>query len=284
MKKHKDFGMSAKIKALFSQVQNIPQISEVIRALINQLNDPDICLKEVARNVEKEQLISIKVLRLVNSASFGLAKKISSIEEAVVLLGVGKLKTMVIASGIVSAVCKIDNFDINQFWRESFSTASYAKWLANESDCNVDVAFTAGLLSSLGTILIHLGLEKEAMDIEQRIKNGHARPFIEKMRLGFTSQDVSAELCKVWRFSDELIIPVAQCAEPLLAEPVSKMACIIFLARLLSFAKATEMTEEEIMCSIPVEIIDQLGLSEAFFKENITALLALESGLDGLLD
>jgi len=276
--------MSAKIQDLFSQVQNIPQISEVVRDLINQLNDPEIDLKEIARNVEKEPLISIKVLRLVNSASFGLAKKIVSIEDAVVLLGMGRLKPLVIASGIVSSVCKIDNFDINQFWLDSFSTASYAKWLANESDCNVDVAFTAGLLSNLGVILIRLGLEKQATDIEQRIRQGHERSFIEKMRLGFTSQDVSAELCRIWKFSDELIIPLAQCGEPLIAEPVSKMACIIFIARFLSSSKSAEMTEEEILALISVETIEQLGLSEVFFKENLTELLLLESGLEGLLD
>ena len=271
------------MKKLFSQVHNIPQISEVIRVLINQLNDPDIDLKEIARNVEKEQLISVKVLRLVNSASFGLRKKISSIEEAVVLLGMGRLKTLVVASGIVSSVSKIESFDINQFWIESFSTATYAKWLANESQCNTDIAFTAGLLSGLGTILIHLGLEKESLEIDQQVGEGHPRAFVEKMRLGYTSQDVSAELCKLWKFSDDLIIPVTQCNEPLLADPVSKIACIVFVARLISFYKIKQLTEDEILVLIPSEIIDQLALPEDFFKEKLAELLALESGLEGLL-
>ena len=275
--------MSSKMKKLFSQVHNIPQISEVIRVLINQLNDPDIDLKEIARNVEKEQLISVKVLRLVNSASFGLRKKISSIEEAVVLLGMGRLKTLVVASGIVSSVSKIENFDINQFWIESFSTATYAKWLANESQCNTDIAFTAGLLSGLGTILIHLGREKESLEIDQQVGEGQPRAFVEKMRLGYTSQDVSAELCKLWKFSDDLIIPVTQCNEPLLADPVSKISCIVFVARLISFYKIKQLTEDEILVLIPSEIIDQLALPEDFFKEKLAELLALESGLEGLL-
>jgi HD-like signal output (HDOD) protein len=276
--------MSAKINKLFSQVNNIPQISEVIRVLINQLNDPDIDLNEITQNVEKEQVIAVKVLRLVNSASFGLPKKVASIKEAVILLGMGRLKTLVIASGIVSSASKIDNFDINQFWLNSFSTASYAKWLASESGCNVDIAFTAGLLSGLGTVLIHLGQEKAALDIEQRIKEGHSRPSLEKMRLGYTSQEVSAELCKLWKFSDQLIIPVAQCTEPLLAEPVSKISCTVFIARLIASAKVAQLTEDEILPLISAEIIEQLRLPEGFFKENLAELLVLESGLEGLLD
>jgi len=276
--------MKSKIDKLFSQIQNIPQISEVIRILINQLNDPDIDLKEIARNVEKEQVISVKVLRLVNSASFALPKKVGSIEEAVILLGMGKLKTLVIASGIVSSVSKIDNFDINQFWTDSFSTATYAKWLANASGCNTDIAFTAGLLSSLGTILIHLAHEKEALEIEDRIKLGNPRSFVEKMRLGYTSMDVSAELCRVWKFSDELITPVAQCAEPLLADPVSKIACSVFIARIISNCKATQMTEDDTLALLSPDIIEQLGFPETFFNENLADIMALESGLEGLLD
>ncbi len=275
--------MSSKMGKLFSQVHNIPQISEVVRVLINQLNDPDIDLKEIARNVEKEQLISVKVLRLVNSASFALPKKIASIEEAVILLGMSRLKTLVVASGIVSSVSKIENFDINQFWVDSFSTASYAKWIANETDCNADIAFTAGLLSGLGTILIHLGQAKESLEINKRIEEGHARAFVEKMRLGYTSQDVSAELCKLWKFSDDLILPVAQSNEPLLAKPVSKIACCVFLARLIASSKAAQLPETDVLSLIPIEILEQLGVSEGFIEQNLAKLLALESGLEGLL-
>ena len=276
--------MSAKIKKLFKQVHKIPQVPEVVRILISQLNDPNVNLNDIASNVEKEQLIALKVLRLVNSASFGLPKKIASIEEAVVMLGMVKLRTLVIASGIVSSVSDINNFDIKQFWLDSFCTANYAKWLANEAKCDGDIAFTTGLISGLGSVLIHMGLAKESADIEKKIQDGHARPYIEKMRLGFTGQDVCAELCRIWKFSDDLILPVAQCGEPLIAEPVSKIACAVYVARFLSNCVKEKMTEEDILQSIPIEVTEQLGLSEAFFKKNLAEILAMESGLDGLLD
>jgi len=276
--------MSNKIEALFSQVQNVPQIPEVIRILINQLNNSDIDLKEIARNVEKEQIISAKVLRLVNSASFGLPKKITSIEEAVILLGMGKLKILVIASGIVSSVPKIDNFDITRFWLDSFSTATYARWLSNASGCDADTAFTTGLLSGLGTILIHLGETNKAIEIERLIKEEeYFRPFVEKTILGFCSQDVSAELCRFWKFSEDLITPVGQCGEPLLGNPISKIACCVFIARLISNCKATEKTEEQTVALIPTEMIELLGFPETFFKEKMGDIMALESGLESLL-
>lgn len=277
--------MSKNISSLFTEVNHVPQIAEVIRILINQLNDPDIDLREIAKNVEKEQIISLKVLRLVNSASFGLRNKISSIEEAVVLLGMIKLKTLVIASGIVSSVPQIENFDIKQFWLNSFSTATYARWLANASGSNADMAFTAGLLSDLGTILIHLGLPTESLEINRLMEEGdHTRSFIEQGLLGFTSQDVSAELCRHWKFSDDLILPIAQSADPLKADPSSKIACSIYIARQISLCIANKMTEEQTLPLIPADIIQLLGFPELFFQEKLGDIMALESGLEGLLD
>jgi HD-like signal output (HDOD) protein len=274
----------SKVNKLFEQLHRVPQIPEVVRILINQFNDPDTEIKDIARNVEKEQIISLKVLRLVNSAYFSLPKKIDSIEEAVIMLGLNQLKTLIIASGIVSTIPEIEGFNIKNFWLVSFCTATYAKWLATKSHCDENIAFTAGLISGLGTILIHLGQPKEAAEVELHIKEGHFRPFVEKMRLGYTSQDVTAELCRQWNFSDDLITSVAQCGEPMLADPASKTACAVFIARYLSTCKYSNMLENEIFETMPVEITEQLGLPDAFFKENLSETLALESGLDGLLN
>jgi HD-like signal output (HDOD) protein len=274
----------SKINNLFEQLHKVPQIPEVVRILINQFYDPDIEIKDIAKNVEKEQVISLKVLRLVNSAYFSLPKKIDSIEEAVVMLGLNQMKILVIASGIVSTVPEIEGFNIKQFWLNSFCTATYAKWLATKAHCNENIAYTAGLISGLGTILIHLGQAKEAAEVELHIKEGHSRPFVEKMRLGYTSQDVTAELCRLWNFSDDLITSVAQSGEPMLADPASKIACTVFIARYLSTCKYSNMLENEIFQTMPFDIAEQLGLPDAFFKENLTETLALESGLDGLLN
>ncbi|MCF6251483.1 MAG: HDOD domain-containing protein [Methylococcaceae bacterium] len=276
--------MASKIKKLFTQVHKVPQVPEVIRILINQFNDPNVEMRDIARNVEKEPVISLKVLRLVNSAAYGLPKKLGSIEEAVVMLGMTKLKTLVIASGIVSAMPEIEDFDIKQFWLDSFSTASYAKWLANETGNDADIAFTAGLISDLGRVLIRLGLAKEAKEIERRVSEGHSRAFVEKMRLSFTSQEVSAELCRLWKFSDALIIPVEQSAEPLQSDPVSKIACIVYIARFISSSKSSGMLPDDMLQAMPADATEQLGLAGDFFKQKLEDLLALESGLDGLLD
>jgi HD-like signal output (HDOD) protein len=276
--------MKLQINQLFEQIHNVPQVPEVVRLLITQLTDPNAKFDDIAKNVEKEQIISMKVLRLVNSAHFGLSKKIGSIDDAVVMLGMSKLKTLVIASGIVSSVPDIPNFDVNEFWANSFRTATYAKWLAEEIKLdNADMIFTAGLISGLGTILLYLGDAKVANEIDQHVKAGDSRYDYESKRLGFTSQEVCAELCSRWNFSEELVNTIAKSGAPLNAGELSLPACVVYVARYISDCSGAEMNEEDMLAHFPSKEWLQLRLDENHLEKKISEILALESGLEGLV-
>lgn len=276
--------MKTEINKLFDQIHNVPQVPEVVRTLISQLNDPNANFSDIAKNIEKEQIISLKVLRLVNSAHFGLSKKIGSIDNAVGMLGMSKLKTLVIASGIVSSVPDIPNFDIKTFWADSFNTATYAKWLAEQANIEEsDMVFTAGLLNALGTILLYLGDSKAANEIQQHVKAGENRYQYEQKRLGFTTLEVCTELCKRWHFSDELVDTVAQSGNPLEAEDVSLPACAVYIARYISESNHSEVSEEDRLTGFPEKEWQQLGFNIDNIATKLPEIAALESGLEGWL-
>jgi HD-like signal output (HDOD) protein len=277
--------MPAPIDQLFDNIYKLPQIPEVVRILIYQLHDPDAEMLDIAKNVEKEQVIALKILRLVNSAHFGLARKIGSIEEATVLLGINQLKTLVIASGIVSSIPKIENFDIRTFWIDSFRTAAYARWLAQQSQLSADIAYTAGLLVNLGTLLIHMGLPKEANEIDQHAKAGHVSlSELEEKCLGYTEQDVCAELCRRWHFADELVDAIQQSADPASIDSPSAIACALHLARYFSKSVESDLNSEEMMQALPLSAAEKIGLSADFFNKRLGEMLTIESKLEGLLD
>jgi HD-like signal output (HDOD) protein len=87
------------INDLLNQTSKLPNVPEVVRQLIQALNDPNANYSEISQKVSEDQTLSLKILRLVNSAHFGLSRKVSSIDEATVILGMARLKTLVIASG-----------------------------------------------------------------------------------------------------------------------------------------------------------------------------------------
>lgn len=276
--------MPTSINQLFDQLHKIPQVPEVVRSIINQLNDPHADMLNIAKDVEKEQVIALKILRLVNSAHFGLSRKIGSINEAVAMLGLNQLKTLVIASGIVGATPEIKNFDIKRSWQNSFRTAAYSKWLAEQAGAAGDIAYTAGLLANLGNVLIHIVCPSEANEVDQHVKAGAVRPDIEKNRLGFTSQQVCAELCRRWRFADILIETLEQSAEPWLAEPPNRLSGAVYLAGWISGQQDRGMAQEEILSGLPAAATGLLGLDPGLLAEKMPSVLAQKSELDGLLD
>ncbi|AEG01166.1 HDOD domain-containing protein [Methylomonas methanica] len=277
--------MPIQMTQLFDNIPKLPQIPEVVRTIINQLNDPHAEMLDIAKNVEKEQVISLKILRLVNSAHFGLSRKISSIDEATVMLGMNQLKTLVIASGIVSSIPNIANFDIKKFWNNCFRTAVYAKWFAEHTHESGDIAYTAGLIGNLGNLLIHMGLPSEANEIDQHARAGHSsRAKFERTCLGFTNQEVCAELCRRWKFGDELVQAIQQSGEPLSFDAPSPIACCLHLAQFISDAVDRGKTEAEILAALPYPVTEKIGLSEGFFNANLAELLSMKSNLEGLAD
>lgn len=277
--------MKSEMKTLFNQVDNIPQIPEVVRILISQANDPRIDFKPIAEMIKKEQVIALKVLRLVNSAHYGLSRKVGSIQQALVILGIDELKKLIVICGLVSSIDEMPGLNLDDFWLDNFRTATYAKWLAEETKLdNSDMIFTAGLISSLGKVLIHLDDATTARKINAEVRSGMNRPDSERNNLGYTHQEVCAELCRIWQFSDDLIDTVSKAGEPLNFDDVSVAACSVYIARYISESSYNEQDTHTILANFPYKAWQTLGFTVDDIAEKMAILLSLDTGLEGLLD
>lgn len=273
------------IRELLQKTDRLPNVPEVVRQLIQQLNNPAADYGEIAEKVSQDQTLSLKILRLVNSAHFGLSRKVSSIDEAVVMLGMVRLKTLVIASGIAGSVKDVEGLDLKRFWSESFRVAALAKWFA-EKDENVDpdIAFTAGLIHNIGRLLLHLAQPNRAMAIQTLVEeSGCSRSDAEQERLGFTSQEAGQALLDMWTFPAELGIAVRQHKSPTTFEEPSALAAAVNLACVVNAAVRNDKTAEELAELLPADVLSLAGTAELSEAE-LTEALALESGLDGLAE
>ncbi len=277
--------MKLEMQTLFSQIDNVPQIPEIVRLLITQANDPDIDFKSIAINVEKEQVISFKVLRLVNSAHYGLSTTIGSVQQALAFIGMNELKKLILVSGLVSSINEVPGINLYDFWLDNFRTATYAKWLADHTNIiDSEIVFTAGLISSLGKILIHLDDETTATKINYDVSAGIKRPESERKHLGFTHQDVCGEMCRIWQFPNELIDTITKSGEPLRFDNISLTANAVYIGRFISESNYSNKNKKAILSEFPRKEWQQLGLKEKDISEIIDTLLTLDTGLEGILD
>jgi HD-like signal output (HDOD) protein len=277
--------MKSDIHQLFEHIDEIPRIPEIIKQLLDQINNPDLDFEDIAGNIEKEPLLSIKVLRLVNSAHYALPKKISAIKQALMVLGLTEIRNLVVLSGIANAMPDVPTIDMNDFWVDSFRTASYAKWLADDAILNDrDMIFTAGLISELGSLLIHLGNPKAALKILHAVDDGKDTLDSERHYLGYTRYDVCAELCRQWQLPQALISTIQAAGKPMVEDAPWLSACALYIARYLSQSHYNDSSDlEAILAEFPIDQWLQIDLEEQDIPSKVQQILAIDTAIEGLL-
>jgi len=272
------------IKDLLSQTDKLPNIPEVVRELIQALNNPNANYDEISQKVTEDQTLSLKILRLVNSAHFGLSRKVASIDEAVVMLGMAKLKTLVIASGFANSACDVEGIDLPVFWCDSFQVAELARWIAEmtEGEVDPDLAFTAGIIHNIGQLLLHMAQPNRAMAIKTLISTaGISRGKAEFDRLGFTTADAGHALLECWKFPEPLALAIKYQNNPADLAQNPQLSAVLKLACLINCESKTGDDIEDILQRFPTDIATIAGI-QTNTADYLAEALAVKSSLDSL--
>lgn len=275
------------LQKLFSQPQSLPKIPKVVLELIASFNDDDTDIASVAKKVSTDPVLTAKVLRLANSAHYGIPKTVSSVDDASVILGMASLRTMILASCISSAFKPIPGYDQISFWKTAFSIAAYAKALAEKTNkADKDVAFTTGMLHSIGSLIIRQNRPEEANKIDEieRVGRKSRRHELEQVQFGFNYAEVGSELARRWKFPDEMQQAIAEQVAYDQIKPYSQLAAIIYLAKFIQKSFANELSVEEIQKSFPEALASSLGLSFEDISSQLDEFKELSSGLEALLE
>ena len=136
---------------LFAENHSLPTVPKVVRDLIEVLQNDNATLAQVARKIDVDQVLTAKMLRLANSPYYGVRKKISTIEEAIRMLGLSSIRTLVVSSNLAGTFKQIPNVDLPTFWRHSLRVASVARHRAARARAgDPNHAITGGSKHAIG--------------------------------------------------------------------------------------------------------------------------------------
>ena len=188
----------------------MPQTVFKVREIIA---DPKSSFKELSEILETDQAMAARVLKIANSAYYGLSGKISSIQHASVVLGhktLGEIMTMAGTSGLLGNRLKGYGLEAGDLWRHSLGVAFGSKIIATKKNPPLaNDAFAAGLIHDAGKLILdrHILERKEAF--EEFMADGQ-QSFLnaEKQILGFDHSEIASEVCKSWRVPQTLTIPI----------------------------------------------------------------------------
>ncbi len=255
---------------LFGKIKQLPTIPKLLHELMQSFNDENARIDEIAAKIAMDQVISVKVLRMANSAALRRGNEITSIEQAVIRLGFNRLRSVVVASGIISSFKAPPGFDKHHFWTQTFQVATIARTLAQQTtSVDPETAFTCALIHNIGELLIQSTLPEEAGLINLAIEKGSSRVDAQREMLGYDYAQLGAELARRWNLSPAFVDAIAQQLDPLSHDPVSKEAVLIRLAVFVSFAWQAGVPAQAIIARFPRTLADQLGLDPASLADQL---------------
>lgn len=273
-----------KLEALFDQPQALPAAPGIVQDLIKSFGDEGVSSLEIVSRISADQVLSAKLLRLANSAHYHASRTIGTVDGAVNMLGFITVRTLVISSGLIGSFKPIKGFELEYFWRYCLHTAVVAKWLARETEENLDMAFTAGMMHAIGQLVMHAGMPQACLDLDQSTDPWHEdRMAAEARAFGYHFAMVSAELARRWKFPPEFAAAIAAYPQPLQQDPVNKMAAIIHLATWFARAQKNALTVEAMQAAFPDAVGTSLGLDFDAINAAMPSLDELCEGLDQLI-
>ena len=233
------FDQPVTLEQLIGKGQDLPSLPEIYLRVSEQLEDENSSVQQIGDTVQNDPAITTRVLKMVNSAYYGLPNQVSSIAQAVSLLGRERLKHILIGSVLRGVFSGHDNpaFSMQVFWQHSIKTAIIARQLAQQTRQidEPEAMFTAGLLHDIGKLLLinrfpERMLAAEEYMIQKRVDILSA----ELKQVGVTHTAVGEALMQYWGLPQMLVDCASRHHEAVHDGPHRHATHLIYLANSLS--------------------------------------------------
>jgi putative nucleotidyltransferase with HDIG domain len=203
--------LSQKVRSMLERnSNNLGTLPTVIVNLLKILNDPRSSAADLAEIISVDQVLSSKLLQLVNSAYFGLRKEVIDIRQAISLIGYNSVRSFTLCISLfdsMSATGPINTFTKESFWIHSISVGFFAQKLAQRLKLdNPDDYFVAGLVHDIGKVLMFQFMGQSFFHVASTAKN-HRFSFYEAERKTIDSNhtEIGAWMMEKWKLPELLL-------------------------------------------------------------------------------
>ncbi|RLC35875.1 hypothetical protein DRH29_05610 [candidate division Kazan bacterium] len=202
----------AELNTFIDQMHSLSAMPATINKVLELVNNPESSLKEISRVIEKDFELSSKVLKIVNSSYYGFKEKISSIQMAVVALGINTLRSMATGISFLNAIGHAleEVINLQKFWEHSMATAVIAGMAVKniKPDFKEDI-FVSGLLHDIGKVVLLQWVGRLYKKTEEKSKLENKPLFMcEKELIGVNHAEAGSLLAKKWHFPEEIIFTI----------------------------------------------------------------------------
>jgi diguanylate cyclase (GGDEF)-like protein len=197
----------------------LPTLPIVASKIITLTAREDTTLSDIANLVSTDTALSVKILKVANSAFYSFAQQISSINQAVSILGINAVRSLVLSFSFLSlrAGKKKVQFDFEQFWKNSLAGAVASKLILERvKGADTEEIFICGLLQNLGELILARTFPEEYDKIIAKVnEHQHDALNVQEDTFGTTHPTIGYEVAKKWGFPEVLLLPILYHHDPL---------------------------------------------------------------------
>jgi HD-like signal output (HDOD) protein/CheY-like chemotaxis protein len=213
---------NGRLKTLVCQMTRLPSIPSLYMQVVEKSSRSDASVEEIGAIIGRDIGMTAQVLKLTNSAFFGLSRQFSSASEAVAYLGLDTIKSLVLSIHAFSQFEKAETgaLKIESLWNHSMQVASSAKRISKlegQEPKAAEEAFTAGMLHDIGKLVLAVNLPNEYTEATRLARSGLELPLAEYQVFGANHADVGGYLIGLWGLPVPVVEAVALHHAPCLA-------------------------------------------------------------------
>lgn len=264
----RDILSDGSIKKIVSQIESLPSLPSIYTEIMAEMQSDDPSIKNVATIIGKDVSMTAKILQVVNSVFFGLPQRIGNPQQAVMLLGLDAVKSLVLSVKIFSEFSQREFswFDIDKVFNHSISVSSYAKAIVKFEKMHADLinySLMAGLLHDLGKLILATNFKDTYQQVLAESRNSDQKLWeLEYAVFGTSHAEIGAYLMGLWNLENSIIEAIAfhHC-------PSKSAASQLGLLTVVHVANALDHEEESPEDQQPElqyenEYLDQLGVAD----------------------
>jgi len=245
---------------------DLTPMSGIAAQLVETLSKESVDLTFLRDLIAQDPALTAAVLRWANSPIYGAARRVNTLDAAISILGLSKVRARAIALFITNAFEAPVGIDRDVFWASCMHSGGYAQWLAIAAGLNESEAWLTAMMTRLGELIIGqidhatlLAAEEEGVSLQDRWQ-------LERDRIGFDEGEVMAEVSRQWFFPDSMVDALHKCARPLTFMAFSPMAAVVHLAMLLA---EMEDVDDQSLLALPQDVLSSLGLEVEWMAQHI---------------
>lgn len=205
--------MNEQLLARIKECPTLPSLPAIAVQVLDLAHKADVDIAEIARLISKDPALSTKILKTVNSSFYGRPKAVGTISQALVILGLQSVKTLVLGFSLVSNLskAKTKGFKHLAYWKRSIYAATAARVLsAKLGVVQHEEAFLCGLLADIGMLVLDQVLGEEYGRLHEAALSHSDLAEAERNQFGMTHAEVGGLLAEQWKLPPVLCMPVAK--------------------------------------------------------------------------